>query len=92
MQIQGPAHLHGPQAINPPHTARTKPPTPELKSLSETDQLDISREADLASRIRDLPEVRSDRVAHIRSQIESGVYETEEKLSKALDRLLDEIG
>ena len=61
-------------------------------SQQVVDQLDISSEADLASRVRELPSIRSDRVAEIREQIASGAYETEEKLDVALERLLDEIG
>jgi len=54
--------------------------------------LDISREADLVSRIHDIPDVRADRVAELRAAIESGTYETPDKLDIALGRLLDEIG
>jgi anti-sigma28 factor (negative regulator of flagellin synthesis) len=54
--------------------------------------LDISSEADFISQARDLPEIRSERVAAIRAQIQNGTYETSDKLSGALDRLLDEIG
>jgi negative regulator of flagellin synthesis FlgM len=61
-------------------------------SASGVDQLDISSEADFVSQARDLPEVRSERVAEIRAQIQSGKYETSEKLDIALERLLDEIG
>ena len=66
-----------------------------------TDQVDISAEAELNNQtiemidqlqIQDLPEIRTDRVAQIREAIESGTYETEEKLNVAIDRLLDEIG
>ncbi len=60
--------------------------------MTEVDQLDISPEADLASRISGMPEMRMDRVAEIRAQIASGAYETDAKLDAALDRLLDEIG
>ena len=42
--------------------------------------------------IQDLPDIQTDRVAQIREAIESGTYETEEKLNVAIDRLLDEIG
>ncbi|MBC8355783.1 MAG: flagellar biosynthesis anti-sigma factor FlgM [Planctomycetes bacterium] len=94
MQINGPAHLHGAQAINPPHhsTRAANASAAQAKSLAQVDQLDISHEADLVSRVHDLPEIRQDRVAEIRSQIESGAYETDEKLDGALERLLDEIG
>ena len=92
MQINGPTHLHGPQAINSPHAAKASRPTPRADAPREVDQLDISHEADLVSRIRDLPDIRADRVAEIRAQIESGAYETNDKLDIALDRLLDEMG
>lgn len=93
MHIQGPAHLHGAQAINPPHRLAT-PPSAAARtgSLAEVDQLDISYEASLVSRVQDAPDIRTDRVAQIRAQIQAGVYETDEKLNGALDRLLDEIG
>jgi negative regulator of flagellin synthesis FlgM len=55
------------------------------------DQLDISREADMVSRIRDIPDIRADRVAEIRAAIEAGTYETSDKLDIAVGRLLDEI-
>ncbi len=92
MQIQGPTHLHGPQAINAPHASQAASPTSQPRSLGETDQLDISPEADLISRLHERPEIRADRVASIRAQIESGAYETNQKLDIALDRLLDEMG
>ena len=56
------------------------------------DQLDISQEAELVSRVREVPDIRADRVAEIRAAIESGTYETTDKLDIALDRLLEEIG
>ena len=92
MQIQGPAHLHGAQPINPPHRATQREPVAGTSSLTQVDQLDISQEADLVSRINSLPDVRADRVADLRAQIASGAYETDAKLDVAIDRLLDEIG
>jgi negative regulator of flagellin synthesis FlgM len=64
---------------------------PSTSSLTEVDQLDISPSADLASRAMDSAAIRADRVAQIRSEIEAGNYDTEEKMNLALDRLLDEI-
>ena len=92
MQINGPAHIHGAQPINAPH--RTAPSQASSASDTHTtvDQLDISHEADLASRVHDLPEIRADKVAEIRAQIAAGVYETDDKLDTAVSRLLDEIG
>jgi anti-sigma28 factor (negative regulator of flagellin synthesis) len=94
MQINGPAHLHGAQAINPPHhnTRASRASEVQARSLAQVDQLDISRDADLLSRVREMPAIRQDRVAEIRAQIASSLYETDDKLNGALERLLDEIG
>ena len=45
----------------------------------------------MAARLSDIPEIRSDRVAALRQAIQSGTYETPERLSGCLDSLLDEI-
>jgi negative regulator of flagellin synthesis FlgM len=94
MQINGPAHLHGAQAINPPHhtTRVSRASEAHVSSLAQVDQLDISHEADLVSRARELPAIRQQRVAEIRAEIAAGTYETDDKLNVALERLLDEIG
>ena len=88
MQINGPARVHGAQSINAPHrTAAAPKPT-----AAPADQLDLSSEADFVGQVKDLPDIRADRVAQIRAEIASGAYETDDKLDAALDRLLDEMG
>lgn len=91
MQINGPAHVHGPQAINAPHRLQPAKGPAQTGRTQEADQLDISPEADMVSRARELPDVRADRVAEIKAAIADGTYDTAEKLDIALDRLLDEI-
>jgi hypothetical protein len=56
------------------------------------DQVEISPEAELVSRVGEIADLRADRIAEIRSEIAAGVYETDEKLDVAVGRLLDEIG
>ena len=92
MHIYGPAHLHGPQPIGPPHTSRVSKPAEPNRSGPIQDELEISDVAQLVQQIREMPEVRQDRVNQIRAQIADGTYETDEKLEIALGRLLDEIG
>jgi anti-sigma28 factor (negative regulator of flagellin synthesis) len=53
--------------------------------------VDISPEASFIAQARELPDIRQERVAAIKSQIESGVYESDDKLDAALDRFLDEL-
>ncbi len=91
MEIYGPGQIHGPQSIKAPQ--RLQPPQVDT-SLDTTplDQVDISAEADLVSRVHELPDIRADRVEDIRAEIDAGVYETDEKLDVAVSRLLDEIG
>lgn len=92
MYIQGSSYLHGAQPINAPHRSYSSQPTSAPAKSQGADQLDISREADMVSRVRELPDVRADKVARIKAQIASGTYETDEKLDIALSRLFDEIG
>jgi len=91
MQIYGLSHLHGAQSISGPHPMQAAEATQQADSWLGVDQLDISPEAELVSRVRDLPDVRTDRVAELRAQIATGVYESEAKLDVALGRLLDEL-
>ena len=92
MQIQGPAHLHGTNPIQGARPADSAAEQRSLDAVQDADQLDISPEADMISRLRDVPDIRADRVAEIRHQIEAGTYETSEKLDIAVGRLLDELG
>jgi len=90
MYVYGTSQIHSAQPLRAPH----RPPSVAAgnASVSGADELDISSEADFVSQVHDLPEIREDRVAQIRAQIQSGKYETSDKLNVALDRLLDEIG
>lgn len=88
MQINGINNVHGPQNISQPHRASSTTNTPATQS---GDSVEISSEAAFLSRINDLPEIRSDKVADIRAQIAQGTYETGEKLDVAVSRLLNEL-
>ncbi len=91
MQVYGPAHLHGPQPVGPPHAARLNKPEAPPSAGPIQDELQISDAGRLMDKVRDLPEIRGDRVNEIRAQIAQGTYETDEKLRVAVARLLDEI-
>jgi flagellar biosynthesis anti-sigma factor FlgM len=91
MQIYGTSQLHGAQPINAPHTQRTAD-VQAGSSAAQTDSVDISPAADLAGRLSEIPAIRQDRVSALRAAIASGTYETADKLSGAVSRLLDEIG
>ena len=90
MQINGIGNVNGPQQIRPTQGVESSKAT-ESAHLQEADQVEISAEADMISRVNELPDIRADRVAEIRAQIAAGAYETEEKLDVAVGRLLDEL-
>ena len=92
MHIYGPAQLHGAQPIGAPHTSRLSQPQAPQQSAAIQDELEISDAGQMVDRVRQLPEIRQDRVNQIRAQIAEGTYETGEKLDIAIGRLLDEIG
>ena len=90
MQIYGPAHVHGPQAISAPHR-RGRSSTSQVESPRIQDEVNISDAARLVEQVKQAPDIRQDRVQAIRAQIASGAYETADKLDVAVTRLLDEI-
>src|SRR3954454_25081952 len=88
MYIYGSSQIHAAQPINAPHRMRPTQGAGNVSSFRGVDQLDISPEADFVAQARDLPEIREDRVAALKAKIQSGTYETADKLDMALSRLL----
>ena len=99
MQINGSAKLSGAPSVDAATPVR---PTEATEAAEQTnsvaasptggaDEVSISEQADLLSRINDIPDIRQDRVDQIRTQIANGTYETQEKVDIAVSRLLDEI-
>jgi anti-sigma28 factor (negative regulator of flagellin synthesis) len=58
--------------------------------LPATDKLELSGVSHLLNQLK-TNDIRTDKVAAIRSQIEAGTYEDEDKLNVAADRLLDDL-
>lgn len=91
MQIFGPSNVQNTRAIAESLKAHAAQPTTHSVTIDTVDQLDISREAQYLMQVHGAPDIRADRVADIRTQIESGRYESGDKLNLAVDRLLDEL-
>ena len=93
MQVYGTNYVHGPQSVSAPHAGRVGAQALERPAgASTTDEVQLSTAAQLLDAVRELPEIRADRVAQLRAAIASGEYETPERIEGALARLLDEIG
>lgn len=82
-------------ASGPDRVQRSRPvgkPAPVSPPPASPDRVEISDEARLLSEIQSQPSVRSERIEQLRREIESGKYETDERLKGALERFLaDEI-
>lgn len=62
---------------------------PARPGLDAGDRVELSDHARFMNRLREMPEVRSDRVEQIRQQIADGTYEADYKLEIAISRLIE---
>ncbi len=60
-------------------------------ALRPSDELELSNRAVLLSRLRELPAIRADLVQRIKGEIDSGAYNTSDKIDSAIDSLVQEI-
>lgn len=68
-----------------------KPVTHQQGIARPSDRLELSDRAVLLSRLRDLPAVRADLIQRVRSEIDTGAYDTPDKLDAAVSALVDEL-
>lgn len=71
-------------------TIQKQVPADAPKQLPLTDKLELSGISHLMKALK-ANDVRADKVASIRAQIEAGTYEDDNKLNTTVDRLLDEL-
>ena len=94
MRVDGFSQVHGPQGIRPPHHLGGAGAAPGSKPgdvAGPVDKVDISPAAEEAVRAAEAAEDRQAHLASIRQQIAAGIYETPEKVDRAVERLLDEL-
>jgi negative regulator of flagellin synthesis FlgM len=60
------------------------------QQLPATDKLELSGVSHLLSKLK-TNDIRADKVANVRAQIEAGTYESDDKLDAATDRLPDDL-
>ena len=90
MQVRGPGNIGGVNPVNRVDVSRVKA-AQGTNHVAGKDSVEISELARLLDCLSRVPDVREDKVRAVRAQIESGVYETAEKLDKAIDALLREL-
>ena len=86
----GPINQNSP-AIPRINTRHASDPTAASSVQRGSDTVEVSHTAQLLAKLADLPDVREDVIARIRSEIESGEYETPEKLEAAIDALIEDL-
>lgn len=74
--------------IGPPHSAA---PTTESRRTDGRDRVELSEHARSLDALRSMPEVRMEKVNEIRAAIAAGLYETDDKIAVAVERLLQEL-
>ena len=97
MQIHSLQHSQATQSVNSTQNARaaSQNQTVDTSNTQQADQLDLSPEALALGQAQAAPPsvnvdgIRVDKVAAIKQAIAEGTYETPEKLSLALDKMLD---
>lgn len=63
----------------------------QIEYQHPADQLEISEMGIMLSKLRELPDVRLDRVTRIRAEIEAGTFETPARIEGTVDRMLEEL-
>ena len=76
------------QIVNQP-IQKQLPATEQLASTA-TDKVELSGVSHLLTSLK-TNDIRLDKVASIKAQIEAGTYESDDKLNIAADRLLDDV-
>ncbi|RMH25061.1 MAG: hypothetical protein D6693_09285 [Planctomycetota bacterium] len=97
--------MSDPAPINPSQTASTLSrlngrPRPGVRADQPAaaapprpaDEAQISQRASLLSRLAEIPVVRIEAVDRARALLESGELDTPERLDRALDALIDDLG
>jgi len=84
--------LNGPTPTYRPTYAKPAAPKPvgETYSPNNVDRLELSNVDHLLSQLK-TNDVRLDKVNAIKAQIADGTYETDDKLTAAADKLLDDV-
>ena len=62
-----------------------------LPSAGAADVVEISAAAKLAAKVQQIPEIRTDLVEQIKTEIAAGTYETPERLEIAVDKLAEDL-
>ena len=90
MNISQTGGVQGAQPVQPNRPVQKAVETQSAETAAKVDRAEISDQARFLDQISQLPEIRADKVEAARRAIAEGVYDSEDKLRAAVERLLDE--
>lgn len=86
------SHIAGAVNRAAPTPAQSAAGATHAASVAPADHVDLSDRALLLSRLRELPDIRSDLVQRVRDAIGRGEYDSPDLVDTAIDRLIEESG
>ena len=87
--VHGPTPLSGPEGIS--SRIQRAQPAQSADRGTPKDTVEISEVAKWKAKLAELPGIRYELVNEIRAQIEAGIYETDEKIHIAAERLVHDL-
>ena len=86
-------NVGGSSPVNPVYTKPVAKPAASApaEATRGKDRLELSGLSPLLKTLQSGGDIRADKVAAIKTQIEAGTYEDDKKLDAAVDRLLDDL-
>jgi len=91
VEIRGVNAQSGPGRVSGNSSVKPSQPSQVTATGSDGDQVQISAAGRYLDRYSNLPQIRADKVAGARESLAAGTMDTDEKLSVAIDRLLDDL-
>ena len=91
MVVQGPGSVRSTFPVKPTTPVAPPQPTAPAQAISGNDRVEISTVGRMMEQLTNSGEVRAERLALLKSQIEAGVYESPAKLEAALAKMIAEI-
>lgn len=91
MEVNGPGSVQGAYPVNQiRHNTEVRKQT-ETRSISPRDEIEISAAGRMMDQLNQSSDLRAERLAQIKADIDAGTYETPQKLEAALMKLFGEL-
>jgi flagellar biosynthesis anti-sigma factor FlgM len=88
MEVTGPSSIQRAFPVKPAQTTSQGQPAQRARLEMPKDEVEISSVGKMLENLNQSPEIRAERLAQIKAEIADGTYDTDAKMSVALDRLM----